>query len=79
MSTMRRPNFEPRSIAFDIIMTSSKLTVTVLLWPNRIMPPVSEHAQDIHAEAIGDDRGSIVVGGKLRDLLALAHLAPSAC
>ena len=42
MSTMRRPNFEPRSIAFDIIMTSSKLTETVLSWPNRIMPPVSE-------------------------------------
>ena len=42
MSTMRRPYFEPRSIAFDIIMTSSKLTVTVLLWPNRIMPPVSD-------------------------------------
>ena len=31
-------------------------------------------AEDVHAEPVGDDRGAIVVGGKLRDRLALLHL-----
>ena len=41
MSTILRPYWLPRSIALAIIITSSKVTVTVVAWPNRIMPPVS--------------------------------------
>ena len=32
------------------------------------------HAQDVHAEAIGDDGGAVVVGRELRDRLAFFHL-----
>ena len=42
MSTIRRPYFEPRSTAWAMLMTSSKVTRVVSWWPKRIIPPVSE-------------------------------------
>jgi hypothetical protein len=36
--------------------------------------PCIGDAKDIHAEPVGDDGGAVVIGGELRDRLALLHL-----
>ncbi len=74
MSTMRSPYFDPRSTAFAMHMTSSKVTEVVDSCPKRIIPPVSDTHRMSMPSAVGDDRGAVVVDRDLNDRVRVALL-----